>query len=199
MIYGSFYHFTNFIICLLLVTERAVLNSLTVFVNLSLLILSISLYIFWDHFLRNVQSLNGYIFLVNWSFYQYKVTPFPLITLFALKTILHAIINVVFLLLCIPMVYFYHPFPFNFFFFQSSLEDMFVNFRERERGGGETEKEREKHQCERENSDRLPPVRSPAGDQTQNLGVHPDPGWNPQSFWCTGRHFNNWATCPGSF
>ena len=46
---------------------------------------------------------------------------------------------------------------------------MFTDFRE----GGEGEKQ-------------LPPIYTPTGDRTHNLGMHPDQGSEPTTFCCTG-------------
>lgn len=57
----------------------------------------------------------------------------------------------------------------------------FTDFRERER-------EKETHQCMKETNG-LPPICSPTGDRTQNLGMCPNQESNSQS-WCTGRRSN---------
>lgn len=57
---------------------------------------------------------------------------------------------------------------------------MFIDLRER---GKEGDKERE--QCERETS-----ICTQTGDQTHNLGKHPDWDLKLQTFWCMGLPFN---------
>ena len=65
------------------------------------------------------------------------------------------------------------------FLFLILPKDTFIDFREM------MERETER---DRETSDQLPPVHSPTGDRTCNLGMCPD--WELANFWCTGQHSN---------
>ena len=71
-----------------------------------------------------------------------------------------------------------HQDSFLFFLFKKNCHLMIVLLiLERKGGGGKIEK----------NIDRLPPVCTPTGDGTHNLGMCPDPELNPQPFgvWMT--------------
>ena len=64
---------------------------------------------------------------------------------------------------------------------------MFIDFRGKRMGGWEGER----------NIDQLPPIRTPTGDQTHNLGMCPDQESNPQAFGVQDSAPMHWATQPG--
>lgn len=73
---------------------------------------------------------------------------------------------------------------FYLFIFNPHPRICFIAFRERG-SGREGGREREGERWAR-NVDRLPPVRTPTGDQTCNLDMCPERELNLQPFWCTG-------------